>query len=132
MLARLPLSWHHAFGGWIGWIVYWSSPRYSSRLRENLRASGVWTDEADYRRILRAAIVESGRQGIEILALWFRPEAQVTGLVRSCEGEQEVIVAYREAGVILLTPHLGCFEISAIYAGTFPITVLSSTACPLG
>jgi KDO2-lipid IV(A) lauroyltransferase len=126
LLARLPLSWHHAFGGWIGWIVYWSSPRYSSRLRENLRASGVWTDEVDYQRILRAAIVESGRQGIEILPLWFRPQAQVTGLVRSCEGEQEVIAAYHQGrGVILLTPHLGCFEISAIYAAErFPITVL--------
>jgi len=126
LLARLPLRWYHALGGWLGWLVYWSSPRYSSRLRENLRASGVWTDEADYRRILRGAIAEAGRQGAEILPLWFRPQSQVTPFVRSCIGEREVLDAYaKRRGVILLTPHLGCFEISAIYAAErFPITVL--------
>ena len=126
LVARLPLQWYHVLGGWLGWLVYWSSPRYSSRLRENLRASGVWTDEADYRRILRSAIAEAGRQGAEILPLWFRPQSQVTPLVRSCSGEREVLDAYAKGrGVILLTPHLGCFEISAIYAAErFPITVL--------
>ena len=126
LLARLPLRGYQAVGGWLGWIVYWSSGRYGARLRENLRASGVWSDEADYRRILRSAISEAGRQGIEILPLWFRPQEKVTPLVRSCVGEQAVIDAYREGhGIILLTPHLGCFEISAIYAAErFPITVL--------
>ena len=126
LLARLPLSGYHALGGWLGWVVYWSSRRYATRLRENLRASGVWTDETHYRRILRSAIPEAGRQGIEILPLWFRPQEQVTRLVRSCIGEQRVLDAYRKGrGVILLTPHLGCFEISAIYAAErFPITVL--------
>ncbi len=129
LLARLPLSWYHALGGWLGWIVYWSSPRYSNRLRENLRASKVWKDETDYRRILRGAIAETGRQGLEILPLWFRPQAKVTPLVRSCIGEPAVMNAYaRGQGVVLLTPHLGCFEISAIYAAErFPITVLYRT-----
>jgi KDO2-lipid IV(A) lauroyltransferase len=126
LLARLPLRWYHALGGWLGWMVYWSSQRYASRLRENLRASKVWTDEASYRRILRTAVAETGRQGLEILPLWFRPQAQVTPLVRACIGEQAVMDAYAQGrGVVLLTPHLGCFEISAIYAAArFPITVL--------
>jgi Kdo2-lipid IVA lauroyltransferase/acyltransferase len=126
LLALLPLRGYQAVGGWLGWLVYWISARYAARLRENLRASGVWSDEADYKRILRSAIAEAGRQGIEILPLWFRPQHKVTPLVRSCIGEPEVIDAYRAGrGVILLTPHLGCFEISAIYAAErFPITVL--------
>jgi len=126
LAARLPLRWYHAIGGWLGWVVYWSSPRYSAQLRQNLRASGVWSNEAHYRQLLRNAIVESGRQGIEILPLWFRRRERVCRLVRSCRGEEAVLDAYREGrGVILLTPHLGCFEISAIYAAErFPITVL--------
>lgn len=125
-LARLPLSWYHALGGWLGWVVYWSSQRYASRLRENLRNAGVARDEADYRRILHSAIAETGRQGMEILPLWFRPQSQVTRLVHKCIGEEAVMQAYAEGrGVVLLTPHLGCFEISAIYAAErFPITVL--------
>ena len=126
LVARLPLRWYHALGGWLGWIVYWSSKRYARGLRDNLRRSGVWRDEADYQRILRGAIVETGRQGMEILPLWFRPQPRVTPLVRACIGEQAVLDAYAQGrGVVLLTPHLGCFEISAIYAAErFPITVL--------
>jgi Kdo2-lipid IVA lauroyltransferase/acyltransferase len=129
LLARLPLRWYHAIGAGLGWIVYWSSARYASRLRDNLRASKVWTDEADYQRILRSAIAETGRQGMEILPLWFRPQSRVTPLVRACVGEQAVLDAYAQGrGVVLLTPHLGCFEISAIYAAEhFPITVLYRT-----
>lgn len=126
LLARLPLRGYHDVGAVLGWVVYWSSRRYSARLRNNLRTSRVWKDEADYRRILHSAIAEAGRQGMEILPLWFRPQAQVASLVHSCIGEQAVLDAYHAGrGVVLLTPHLGCFEISAIYAAQhFPITVL--------
>jgi KDO2-lipid IV(A) lauroyltransferase len=126
LLARLPLRFYHALGGVLGWIVYWASPRYASRLRENLRASGVCADNAHYRLLLRSAIGEAGRQGIEILPIWFRPQAEVCRLVHACAGEDAVMEAYRAGhGVILLTPHLGCFEVAAIYAAArFPITVL--------
>jgi len=126
LFARLPLRGYHDIGGLLGWVVYWSSRRYATRLRDNLRTSRVWKDEADYRRILHSAIAEAGRQGMEILPLWFRPHAKVTSLVRSCIGEEAVMDAYRAGrGVVLLTPHLGCFEISAMYAAHhFPITVL--------
>lgn len=126
LAARLPLRWYHALGGILGWVAYHTSARYARRLRENLRASGVCTDEAAYRRVLRESIREIGKQAIEILPLWFRSQAETAALVRSCVGEETVLAAYREGrGVILLTPHLGCFEVSAIYAAKyFPITVL--------
>lgn len=126
LLARLPLRGYHAVGAGLGWAVYLTSKRYSSRLRENLRRSGVCRDEADYRRILRANIAEVGRGALEIIPVWFRGSAQAARLVRACPGQEAVFEAYRQGrGIILLTPHLGCFEISAIYAAQFfPITVL--------
>lgn len=125
-MARLPLAWFHALGALLGRIAYVFSPRFSSRLRANLRASGVCATQADYRRMLRANVAETGRQAIEFIPLWFRDQAQVAALVRSCSGEEAVLRAWRAGrGVILLTPHLGCFEVSAIYAAQrFPITVL--------
>lgn len=126
LLARIPLRWHHALGAGLGHLAYWLSPRYAHRMRKHLRLSGLCRDEAEYRRVLRANIAETGKQGIESLALWFRPQAQAAALVRSCHGEQEVVDVHRSGrGIILLTPHLGCFEVSAIYAAQrFPITVL--------
>jgi KDO2-lipid IV(A) lauroyltransferase len=126
LLALLPLGGYHVVGAGLGWVVYLTSKRYSSRLRDNLRRSGVWRDEADYRRILRANIAEVGRGALEIIPVWFRGSARATRLVRACPGQEAVFAAYRQGrGIILLTPHLGCFEISAIYAAQFfPITVL--------
>lgn len=126
MLARLPLGWYHAAGAALGWIAYYASPRFASRLRENLRASGVCADDAEYRRVLRENIRETGKQAVEFIPLWFRSQAAAAALVRRCSGEDAVHEALaRRRGVILLTPHLGCFEISAIYAAQYTaITVL--------
>ena len=126
LLGRLPLRFYHALGAFLGRLAYRVSGRYSRRMRSHLRMSSVCKDEAEYERVLRRNIDETGKQGIEFIALWFRPQAQAAALVGSCKGEQEVLDAYREGrGVILLTPHLGCFEVSAIYAAQrFPITVL--------
>lgn len=126
LLGRLPLRFYHALGALLGHLTYRLSGRYSRRMRGHLRASGLCKDEGEYRRVLRANIAETGKQGIEFLALWFRPQAQAAALVRSCASREEVHDAYRAGrGVILLTPHLGCFEVAAIYAAQWvPITVL--------
>jgi Kdo2-lipid IVA lauroyltransferase/acyltransferase len=129
LLARLPMRFHYAMGSPLGWLAYLTSHRYRRRLRENLRKSGVWSDEADYRRILRANIVETGRQAAEFIPLWYRDAADVRALVRSCEGEQAVMEAHRQGrSIVLLTTHLGCFEVAAIYAAFLvPLTVLYRT-----
>jgi len=129
LLARLPLRFHYAMGAPLGWLAYLGSPRYRNRLRQNLRKSGLWADEADYRRILRANIVETGRQAAEFIPLWYRDAADVRALVRSCKGEEAVMEAHqRGRSIILLTPHVGCFEVAAIYAAfLLPMTVLYRT-----
>jgi KDO2-lipid IV(A) lauroyltransferase len=125
-LGRLPLRFYHAAGALFGRIAFRFSARYSRRMRTHLRLSGLCPDEATYARVLRANVDETGKQGIEFVPLWFSPQARSAALVRSCAGEEAVMQAHREGrGVILLTPHLGCFEVSAIYAAQrFPITVL--------
>jgi KDO2-lipid IV(A) lauroyltransferase len=126
LVACLPLSWFHALGAALGHLAYLCSPRFSRRLDENLRASGVCANEVDYRRLRSANIAETGKQAVEFIPIWFRSEAHAAALVRACKGEQAVLNAYqRGRGVMLLTPHLGCFEVAAVYAAQrFPITVL--------
>jgi Kdo2-lipid IVA lauroyltransferase/acyltransferase len=125
-LAKLPLSWIHALGGALGWVVYFLSPKYSARLRANLLQSGLWQDEKDYQRILRRNIAESGKAAIELIPVWFRPVAQALQLVVRAEPHALLEAAERrERGVIYLTPHLGCFDAAALWlAQRRPITVL--------
>jgi KDO2-lipid IV(A) lauroyltransferase len=126
LLARVPLSWIHSIGAAIGWIVYLLSPSYAARLRENLLQSGVWRDAAEYRRLLHECIAESGKAGTELMPVWFRPASEARKLVMSVQSLSLVEEAERRGkGIIYLTPHVGCFDIAALWlAQRNPITVL--------
>lgn len=126
LMSRLPLSWLHAAGGLLGWVVYLSSPKYANRLRENLLLSRVATDEPRFQRLLHANIAQTGRAFAELPAVWFRSQTDAAALIRAVHGG-ELLEAAREAGrgLVLLTPHLGCFEILAQYCSlTAPLTIL--------
>ncbi len=123
--ARMPLAGLHIFGAGLGWLVYGLSPTYRRRCRENLRLSGLCADEAAGRRLLHAAVAETGKSVTELCKVWFGREAEVAQLV-VCDDWAVVEAAQRAGkGVMFLTPHLGCFEISAHYgAQRVPLTVL--------
>ncbi len=123
--ARMPLTGLHFFGAGLGWLVYALSPKYRRRLRGNLSASGLYADEASYRRTLHAAVAESGKGIAELCRVWFGRDDEIDAIVR-CDDWSVVEAAQREGrGLIFLTPHLGCFEISALYgARRLPLTVL--------
>jgi len=121
LASRLPLAFLHAMGAFLGWAMYGLSPTYRRHLRDNLEAAGL-RDAATR----RAAIAAAGRLLAELPAVWLRPRAAVTGLVRRIDGRQYVDAARAAGqGIVFLTPHLGCFEIAAqVAAELFPITVL--------
>jgi KDO2-lipid IV(A) lauroyltransferase len=121
LLARLPLRVLHALGGVLGWAMVGMSPTYRRRLRANLAQAG-YADAATR----RAAIAEAGRMVAEAPKLWLRPRAEVMALVRRVDG-LDAVAAARAAGkgAVLLTPHYGCFEITAhVVAEVGPLTAL--------
>lgn len=126
LLARMPLAWLHRLGAALGWAAYWASPTYAGRLRENLFASGVGSEEAHRTTMLKEAIAETGKGAAEILAVWFGPDDAVARMVVDVEGWKVVDAARaRGKGIIFLTPHLGCFEMAGVYIGArVPMTVL--------
>ncbi len=121
LAARFPLAILHAMGALLGWAMYGLSPTYRRHLRGNLEAAG-YRDAATR----HAAIAGAGRLLAELPAVWLRPRAEVTGLVQRIDGREHVDAARAAGkGIVFLTPHLGCFEITAkIAADEFPITVL--------
>lgn len=126
LIAWLPLGWLHAIGAALGWLAYWLSPVYASRLRENLAQSGVCPDPVAQKTLRDAAIAEAGKSVLELVAVWFRNEHAAAGLIVESSNWDLVDQAQRRGkGIIFLTPHLGCFEITALYAALrMPITVL--------
>jgi KDO2-lipid IV(A) lauroyltransferase len=122
LAARIPLRILHALGALLGWAIYGLSPTYRRHLRENLEAAGYGRDAA----IRRAAIASAGRMVLELPAVWARPRAESATLVKRVDGRELVDAARAEGkGIVFLTPHFGCFEITAKFAAEhFPITAL--------
>src|SRR6266508_222560 len=123
LAARLPLSLLHALGALLGWTVYLCSPRYRRDFKRNLAAAGL----SDF-PLRRAAVAEAGKSVMEVPAVWLRPLARVADLVVEVNGWEHMDDgAKRGKGVIVVTPHIGCWEMVGQYvASRMPITAMYS------
>ena len=116
LLSAWPLPLLHALGAVLGWLTWLASPTYRRRFRENARQAGFGFAQ------VRRAVAEAGKLVAETPRLWF-------GRMPPVEWEHRELIEQLRAqgrGIVFLTPHLGCFEVTAqAYAVLFgPITVL--------
>jgi KDO2-lipid IV(A) lauroyltransferase len=108
LLARLPLRVLHLLGAIAGWVVYCASPAYRHRLRHNLAGAGL-----DVRPVRHAAIAASGKQALEMAWVWLRPAADLLRATAIDDPHGFAAFLAQPRPVVLLSPHLGCFEIVA-------------------
>lgn len=116
----MPLALAHALGWVAGWLVFLASAVYRQRFLANVRQAGIGGQKS------MGAVGAAGKLVAELPRLWFGRPVNVLW-----EGAQHVDAALAQGrGVVFLTPHLGCFEITAqAYARRYgqashPITVL--------
>lgn len=123
LLARASLATLHRLGALLGWLTWLASPTYRRHLRENM-ALALGADSA--RRVRNAAIANAGRTSLELPRLWLHPLEETVRLVREVRGWDYVEAAQAAGkGILFLTPHLGCFEVTAqYYSHRAPISVL--------
>ena len=123
-LSRCPLWLLHGLGVLLGWATYLLSRPYRERLCTNARLAGVSDG------VRRQSVAEAGKLATELPRLWLRPAGRDFEDPVHWQGleliEQRLA---RGRGLVLLTPHMGSFEVSAqAYAQRFgarqPITIL--------
>jgi Kdo2-lipid IVA lauroyltransferase/acyltransferase len=126
LLARLPLPVLHGLGFVLGWLIYWAPGRHSKRMRNNMFASGVCTPGRDCKKLLRQSISESGKAIMELLPLWLGADKKMLKRVKGTSGWEHIDAARAAGtGVILVAPHIGCFEIIGQYFGSrHPFTIM--------
>ncbi|ART54274.1 lipid A biosynthesis acyltransferase [Acidovorax carolinensis] len=115
-----PLWLLHVMGSAMGWVAFCASPAYRRRFLANSALAGYSFGA------VRAAVAHAGRMVAELPRLWL-------GAPLPCGMSNEACVEQAYAagrGIVFLTPHLGCFELSAQMAARHwsavhgPITVL--------
>ena len=107
-LARLPLPLMQRLGAVLGWLVWWLSPSYRRNFKANVQAAGVaWRDA-------RPAVAAIGAMVAELPWVWMRPHsAKLDGLVTWDGAEHFEAAMQAGKGAIIMSPHLGCWEIGA-------------------
>lgn len=126
IIAMLPLPLIHGLGVMIGWISYWTDKKFSRRIRNNLHKSKLANNTKEHSKLVRLNVSETGKSILETLAIWVKSQRSILKWVKSCDGWQHVETALAaKKGIIFLTPHLGCYEITArYYTAQHPMTVL--------
>ncbi|MBX3656052.1 MAG: lysophospholipid acyltransferase family protein [Ramlibacter sp.] len=119
-LSILPLGLLHGLGWLLGWVAFLGSGVYRRRFQDHVAQAGLRPAEA------RLAVGESGKLLAELPRLWFGTPAAM-----DWDGAHWIDEAHAaQRGIVFLTPHLGCFEVTAqAYAARYasghgPITVL--------
>ena len=114
LLARLPLLWMHRIGRLIGWFFMLIPNRERLHAEINLRICFPELTNAERRSLCERSLMQAGRTFTEMAAVWLWPIERVMGLVRSVSGAHHL---EREPGqgLIVLAPHLGCWEIAGLY-----------------
>jgi len=118
-LGRLPLSWLHALGAAIGWVLAVTGNSLRRRAQHTLSLAAAPRGDMPLRDFMRAALIEAGKSFTEIAKIWTGDPQHLLALVREVRG-RELFDAARDAGrgLIIAAPHLGCWELLNYWLGS--------------
>lgn len=112
--SRLSLPMLHRIGESVGWVAN----HWPNRQRRNALINiGLCMPHLDHQAQLSLRernLAEFGKTYMEIGYLWQRPVDQVLGLVREVRGAH-LLERTRERGLIVLSPHIGAWELAGLY-----------------
>lgn len=148
LMARLPLSVLRGLGAVGGLLVYLARPRWRQRIHENLQTAGLGSS-----RTALLAAADAGRGALETAWIWFHSDDELARRTLCNELAADLLHPSRSSceacqapgprlpnsapsesgrhpmpeggGQIILTPHLGAWELAGRMVGRIrPITVL--------
>lgn len=122
--ARLPLPVLHRIGGLLGRAAYYAAPPVREKVRRHLQMAGLPYDK----RAVQGVLAETAKGGLELPLAFFRQPEQISRLFTAVHGWQHIEDALEQRqGLLLLTPHLGSYDLAGRYLSEhlpFPLTAM--------
>lgn len=125
-LRFFPLPLIHCLGTVVALINYLLNQDHRAHAKRNINQSSLTHSKTAAEKLLFKSTLENSKGAFETFAIWFKSQLEVLNWVKNVDGWQAVETAINSGkGLIFLTPHLGCFEITSLYYGAhYPMTVL--------
>ena len=122
--ARWPLRALHALGWLLGTLVFYSSRLSRKRIRIHLHVAGLPHDNTMIKTVLRQTM----QGALELPLAFFRRPDEVAGLFQEVHGWEHIQAALdAKQGLLLITPHLGSYDVAGRYIShrlPFPLTAM--------
>lgn len=117
--GHLPFGAAFRLGGWAGNAAWRLGERNCAVSRINVALCLPELSQAERERIVRESLISAGRVACELPGIWNRSREATLSLLREVEGRELVERARAERrGVLVLSPHLGSWELGGLYLST--------------
>ena len=107
--SLLPLKVNHAFGSFIGYLLYLSNSEAKNVSKQNLKICFPGLSELEIKSLLKKVLIETGKGLTESGLIWNQNFKDNSKLIRNINGEHYLDSSRK---TILLVPHMGCWEIT--------------------
>lgn len=123
-LVWLPLPLLHSLGTVVGRLMYYTMHKSRDRALANIKQSHL--SDKNLTKAVKQNFVNLGQAAMETPFIWYRNQSQIKSLVKEVVGWEHAVKAQASnTGIIFLTPHMGCFEVTSLYfALQYPLTAL--------
>ncbi|RKZ53624.1 MAG: hypothetical protein DRR08_27200 [Candidatus Parabeggiatoa sp. nov. 2] len=120
LFALLPLRTLHSIATQLGRIMAQRPKlRLTQVTRTNIRLCFPKQSNEAQEALVKQSLIETSKAFFELGAFWLWPTNRALGLVREVSGEDCLQQAIQQSkGVVLLTPHLGAWELAGLYAAS--------------
>lgn len=124
LLAALPLPLLHTFARAAGSLAFRVSAANRERIRRHLETAGIRSDG----NMIKTVLQETAKGGMELPVAFFRRPEDVAALFKEVHGWEHIQTAVDNGeGLLLITPHIGSYDIAGRYISQhlpFPLTAM--------
>ncbi len=125
-LAHLPLTVLHKLGQGVGYLLFKFSNKTKRIATINIQHCFPHKSPQEQEKLLKDSLVETAKTFIETSAVWYRPKDKLCQLLHETDSVAPLkAVAQSARAAIVLTPHIGAWEMAGLYCAQLgPTTAL--------
>ena len=127
-VARIPLPLLHGIGNLLGWLGFHASASTRARITQNVHFSKLACNDQAAKALAQAVSRETMKGALELPLAWTRSSAHIVSLFKHVYGWEHIQAALdQQQGLLLITPHLGSYDLAGRYIShhlPFPLTAM--------